>query len=284
MIVSVAATQMQCTWDESQNLEKAENLIEKAAERGANIVLLQELFSTPYFCPEQKSEYFSLANEVKGHPYLKKFSNLAKKLNVVLPISFFERDKNSYFNSVMIIDADGDFKGVYRKSHIPQGPGYEEKFYFSPGNSGFKVWDTVFGCIGVGICWDQWFPECARAMALMGADLIFYPTAIGNEPEDPSLNSVRHWQRAMQGHAASNMIPVIASNRVGQEIADKTEMRFYGHSFISNETGDIQCECNDQDEDIICHSFNLDQIRLSRANWGLFRDRRPELYDRIAQK
>ena len=284
MIVSVAATQMQCTWDESQNLEKAENLIEKAAERGANIVLLQELFSTPYFCPEQKREYFSLANEVKGHPYLKKFSNLAKKLNVVLPISFFERDKNSYFNSVMIIDADGDFKGVYRKSHIPQGPGYEEKFYFSPGNSGFKVWDTVFGCIGVGICWDQWFPECARTMALMGADLIFYPTAIGNEPEDPSLNSVRHWQRAMQGHAASNMIPVIASNRVGQEIADKTKMRFYGHSFISNETGDIQCECNDQDEDIICHSFNLDQIRLSRANWGLFRDRRPELYDRIAQK
>ena len=209
---------------------------------------------------------------------------LAKKLNVVLPISFFERDKNSYFNSVMIIDADGDFKGVYRKSHIPQGPGYEEKFYFSPGNSGFKVWDTAFGCIGVGICWDQWFPECARSMALMGADLIFYPTAIGSEPEDPTLNSVRHWQRAMQGHAASNMTPIIASNRVGQEIADKTEMTFYGHSFISDETGKIQSECNDKDEDLILHSFNLNQIRLSRASWGLFRDRRPELYDRVTQK
>ena len=284
MIVNVAATQMECTWDQSENLNKAENLIHEAAERGANIILLQELFSTPYFCPEQKDKYFALANEVSKHPYLEKFSNLAKKLKVVLPISFFERDKNSYFNSVMIIDADGTYKGIYRKSHIPQGPGYQEKFYFSPGNTGFKVWETTYGCIGIGICWDQWFPECARSMALMGADLIFYPTAIGSEPQDPNLNSLKHWQRTMQGHAAANMTPVIASNRIGKEIADNTEMTFYGHSFISDETGEIKCECDDESEGTILHSFNIDEIRISRASWGLFRDRRPELYDKILQK
>ena len=284
MIVNVAATQMECTWDQSENLNKAENLIHEAAERGANIILLQELFSTPYFCPEQKDKYFALANEVSEHPYLEKFSNLAKKLKVVLPISFFERDKNSYFNSVMIIDADGTYKGIYRKSHIPQGPGYQEKFYFSPGNTGFKVWETTYGCIGIGICWDQWFPECARSMALMGADLIFYPTAIGSEPQDPNLNSLKHWQRTMQGHAAANMTPIIASNRIGKEIADKTEMTFYGHSFISDETGEIKCECDDESEGTILHSFNIDEIRISRASWGLFRDRRPELYDEILQK
>ena len=284
MIVNVAATQMKCTWDQSENLNKAENLIHEAAERGANIILLQELFSTPYFCPEQKEKYFALANEVSKHPYLEKFSNLAKKLKVVLPISFFERDKNSYFNSVMTIDADGTYKGIYRKSHIPQGPGYQEKFYFSPGNTGFKVWETTYGCIGIGICWDQWFPECARSMALMGADLIFYPTAIGSEPQDPNLNSLKHWQRTMQGHAAANMTPIIASNRIGKEIADKTEMTFYGHSFISDETGEIKCECNDESEGTILHSFNIDEIRISRASWGLFRDRRPELYDKIIQK
>ena len=284
MIVNVAATQMECTWDQSENLNKAENLIHEAAERGANIILLQELFSTPYFCPEQKDKYFALANEVSKHPYLEKFSNLAKKLKVVLPISFFERDKNSYFNSVMIIDADGTYKGIYRKSHIPQGPGYQEKFYFSPGNTGFKVWETTYGCIGIGICWDQWFPECARSMALMGADLIFYPTAIGSEPQDPNLNSLKHWQRTMQGHAAANMTPIIASNRIGKEIADKTEMTFYGHSFISDETGEIKCECDDESEGIILHSFNIDEIRISRASWGLFRDRRPELYDKILQR
>ena len=284
MIVNVAATQMECTWDQSENLNKAENLIHEAAERGANIILLQELFSTPYFCPEQKDKYFTLANEVSEHPYLKKFSDLAKKLKVVLPISFFERDKNSYFNSVMIIDADGTYKGIYRKSHIPQGPGYQEKFYFSPGNTGFKVWETTYGCIGIGICWDQWFPECARSMALMGADLIFYPTAIGSEPQDPNLNSLKHWQRTMQGHAAANMTPIIASNRIGKEIADKTEMTFYGHSFISDETGEIKCECDDESEGTILHSFNIDEIRISRASWGLFRDRRPELYDEILQK
>ena len=284
MIANVAATQMKCTWDQSENLNKAENLIHEAAERGANIILLQELFSTPYFCPEQKEKYFALANEVSKHPYLEKFSNLAKKLKVVLPISFFERDKNSYFNSVMIIDADGTYKGIYRKSHIPQGPGYQEKFYFSPGNTGFKVWETTYGCIGIGICWDQWFPECARSMALMGADLIFYPTAIGSEPQDPNLNSLKHWQRTMQGHAAANMTPIIASNRIGKEIADKTEMTFYGHSFISDETGEIKCECNDESEGTILHSFNIDEIRISRASWGLFRDRRPELYDKILQK
>ena len=284
MIVNVAATQMECTWDQSENLNKAENLIHEAAERGANIILLQELFSTPYFCPEQKDKYFALANEVSKHPYLEKFSNLAKKLKVVLPISFFERDKNSYFNSVMIIDADGTYKGIYRKSHIPQGPGYQEKFYFSPGNTGFKVWETTYGCIGIGICWDQWFPECARSMALMGADLIFYPTAIGSEPQDPNLNSLKHWQRTMQGHAAANMTPVIASNRIGKEIADNTEMTFYGHSFISDETGEIKCECDDESEGTILHSFNIDEIRISRASWGLFRDRRPELYDKILQR
>ena len=284
MIANVAATQMKCTWDQSENLNKAENLIHEAAERGANIILLQELFSTPYFCPEQKEKYFALANEVSKHPYLEKFSNLAKKLKVVLPISFFERDKNSYFNSVMTIDADGTYKGIYRKSHIPQGPGYQEKFYFSPGNTGFKVWDTTYGCIGIGICWDQWFPECARSMALMGADLIFYPTAIGSEPQDPNLNSLKHWQRTMQGHAAANMTPVIASNRIGKEIADNTEMTFYGHSFISDETGEIKCECDDESEGTILHSFNIDEIRISRASWGLFRDRRPELYDKILQR
>ena len=284
MIVNVAATQMECTWNQSENLNKAENLIHEAAKRGANIILLQELFSTPYFCPEQKDKYFAMANEVSEHPYLKKFSDLAKKLKVVLPISFFEREKNSYFNSVMIIDADGTYKGIYRKSHIPQGPGYQEKFYFSPGNTGFKVWETTYGCIGIGICWDQWFPECARSMALMGADLIFYPTAIGSEPQDPNLNSLKHWQRTMQGHAAANMTPVIASNRIGKEIADNTEMTFYGHSFISDETGEIKRECDHESEGIILHSFNVDEIRTSRASWGLFRDRRPELYDKIIQK
>ncbi len=284
MKVTVAATQMSSTWDQTENIDKAESLIAEASGKGANIILIQELFATPYFCSEQTDEYFSLASEVKEHPYLHRFSNLAKKLKVVLPISFFERDKNHYFNSVMIIDADGTFRGVYRKSHIPQGPGYEEKFYFRPGNTGFKVWETAYGCVGIGICWDQWFPECARSMALMGADLIFYPTAIGSEPQDPSLNSLKHWQRVMQGHAAANMTPIIASNRIGKEIVGGTEMTFYGHSFISDETGEIQCECDDKSEGVILQPFNIDQIRTARASWGLFRDRRPELYDKVLQK
>jgi len=276
--ITVAATQMSCSWDREANLKKAEALVCEAAAQGAEVILLQELFETPYFCPDQKQELFALAKPYKDNPLLARFSELASNLRVVLPISFFERDHNAYFNSLCWLDADGRALGLYRKSHIPQGPGYQEKFYFSPGDSGFTVVDTRFGRLGAGICWDQWFPETARCLALQGAEVIFFPTAIGSEPQDPTLNSRDHWQRAMQGHAASNCTPVVAANRVGREQADSAELRFYGASFITDETGAKLAEAGEEDETVITATFEREALHAFRASWGLFRDRRPDLY------
>jgi len=275
----VAITQMALGWDVDANLDQAEAMVRKAAKEGAEIILLQELFATVYFCPEQHPKYFDYAHPVEGHPFLGRFADLAKELGVVLPISFFEQATNAYFNSVMMIDADGRQQGVYRKTHIPQGPGYEEKFYFSPGDLGFKVWDTAFGRIGIGICWDQWFPETARSMALMGADLLLYPTAIGSEPGNPDYDSSGHWQRTMQGHAAANMVGLAASNRVGQEEVNGITMDWYGQSFIADATGDIVAGCGDGIGAVAIASFDFEKMRRERAAWGLFRDRRPDRYE-----
>ena len=277
--VTVAATQMACSWDIEANLGRAEELVREAAGQGANIVLLQELFETPYFCPDQKQEHFRLARPFEDNPLIARFAGLAAELGLVLPVSFFERANNAYYNSVAIVDADGNVLGRYRKSHIPQGPGYQEKFYFSPGDTGFRAWETRFGIIGVGICWDQWFPECARAMALMGADILLYPTAIGSEPHDPGVDSRDRWQRTMQGHAAANMVVLAASNRIGVEANDRATMTFYGSSFVAGPTGETAAEAGREEQAVVSASFDLDEIRAMRASWGLFRDRRPELYD-----
>lgn len=275
--VTVAATQMACDSDRAVNLARAEELVRQAAGQGANIVLLQELFESVYFCKDQAPAHFGFAHAFEGNPLLARMSRLAAELGVVLPVSFFERANNVYFNSLAMIDADGKVMGVYRKSHIPDGPGYQEKYYFTPGDTGFRVWQTRFGCLGVGICWDQWFPEAARAMAIMGAELLLYPTAIGSEPQDSTLDSRHHWRRAMQGHAASNYMPVIASNRVGHEVGTDAAITFYGTSFITDPTGGILTEL-DQETGSINATFDLDAIATARASWGLFRDRRPDLY------
>jgi len=276
--VTVAATQMPCTWDREANLAGAESLVREAAGQGARIVLLQELFETPYFCKDQTPAHFALAHPVAGHPVLARMAALAKELQVVLPISFFERANNAYYNSLAMIDADGQSLGVYRKSHIPDGPGYQEKFYFNPGDTGFRVFPTRHGAIGAGICWDQWFPEAARAMALMGAEILLYPTAIGGEPQDPRLDSREHWQRVMQGHAAANMVPLVASNRIGREEGESCEITFYGSSFIADQTGAKVAEAPRDQRAVVTATFDLDAIRAARAAWGLFRDRRPDLY------
>lgn len=277
--VTVAATQMACTWDIPGNIARAESLIRKAAAEGAQIVLIQELFEAPYFCQDQIGDFFDMAKPFEGNPLVAHFARLAAELKVVLPISFFEKAGQTYFNSVAIVDADGTVLGLYRKSHIPDGPGYTEKYYFSPGDTGFRVWQTKHARIGVGICWDQWFPEAARAMALQGAELLFYPTAIGSEPQDPTIDSAAHWQRVMQGHAAANIMPVIASNRIGTEPGRKgTELTFYGSSFIADQTGNKVAEADRTSEAILTATFDLDGIARQRSNWGLFRDRRPELY------
>ena len=276
--VTVAATQMACDWDREANLDKAEALVREAAGAGAQAVLIQELFETPYFCADQKQEYFALAQPVEGNPVLQRMSALAAELKVVLPVSFFERANNAHYNSLAMIDADGRSLGVYRKSHIPDGPGYQEKFYFNPGDSGFRVWQTRYGTLGAGICWDQWFPECARAMALMGAEILFYPTAIGSEPQDPHLKSKDHWQRTMQGHAAANLTPLVASNRIGREEGDAADITFYGSSFIADATGAKVAEADESARAVITATFDLDALRAQRASWGLFRDRRPDLY------
>ncbi len=276
--VNVAVTQMVCSKTYETNLNKAERVVRDAAARGANIILLQELFSGPYFCKVQDFAYFSLAQKAAESDLIKRFTALARELNVVLPISFFERANQAYFNSVAMIDADGTVMGIYRKTHIPQGPGYEEKYYFSPGDTGFKVWDTRFAKVGVGICWDQWFPEAARSMALMGADILLYPTAIGSEPKMPGYDSQPHWQRTMQGHSAANVIPVCASNRIGTEKDQDIEMTFYGTSFITGNTGEILAQCDRKTEDLRIISFNFKEIETMRAGWGLFRDRRPSMY------
>jgi N-carbamoylputrescine amidase len=281
MLTTVAATQFACTEDRDANLATAERLVRAAAARGANIILIQELFETPYFCKDHSQKYFSIARPVDENPAVRRFQELARELNVVLPASFFERSGNAYYNSAAIIDADGAMLGLYRKAHIPESPGYHEKFYFSPGDTGFKVWKTRFGTIGVAICWDQWFPESARAMALLGAEILFYPTAIGAEPQDPSIDSRDHWQRAMQGHAASNIMPVVASNRIGTERGERWTVTYYGSSFITDHTGALLQQADRNSEAILTATFDLDAIRQYRDAWGVFRDRRPELYGPI---
>ena len=275
--VKVAATQMSCSWNREEVLDKAEKLVRKAAAEGANIILLQELLETPYFCQKQKFEYFDLAKPLSENAAVKRFTEVAKELQVVLPISFYEKAGNTAFNTIAIIDADGTILGTYRKTHIPDGLPYAEKFYFTPGDTGFKVWKTKYADIGVGICWDQWFPEAARSMALLGAELLFYPTAIGSEPT-LNVDSKSHWQHAMQGHAAANIMPVIASNRIGTETDDESSMTFYGSSFIADQTGTIVEEADRETESVLVHEFDLDAIAQMRREWGVFRDRRPEMY------
>ena len=284
--LSVAATQMACSWDLPANLERAEELIREASARGAQVILIQELFEAPYFCIEQEAKHFELATTLEDNPAIRKFQALAKELGVVLPCSWFERANRAFYNSLAMIDADGSLLGVYRKSHIPNGPGYQEKTYFNPGDTGFRVWDTRYGKLGAGVCWDQWFPEAARSMTLMGAELLLYPTAIGSEPPPAiTLESSGHWQRTMQGHAAANMVPVIASNRIGTEHATQDpslELSFYGHSFIADHTGAIMCEADDHSETVLVHEFDMDEIRKYRDAWGIYRDRRPDLYQAVA--
>jgi N-carbamoylputrescine amidase len=277
--VKVAITQMASENDWAKNCDKAERLVREAAAKGANLVLLQELFDGDYFCIEQHAKFFKQAHELENHPTVKRFAALAKELGVVLPVSVFERAGNAHYNTTVIIDADGAELGIYRKTHIPDGRGYQEKYYFSPGDTGFKVWETAAGKIGLGICWDQWFPECARAMALMGAEILLYPTAIGSEPPNPNYDSSTHWQNTMRGHAAANIMPLLASNRVGKETApDGRSDIFYGRSFIADHQGEKIEEMSRTEEGVRLASFDLDGIRDLRRTWGVFRDRRPELY------
>ncbi len=281
MKVTFAATQFACSTAAAENLDRAESAVRDAAGKGAQVILLQELFETPYFCKDHLASHFQLARPVAGSPVVRRFQALARELGVALPLSVFERANNAYFNSLVMIDADGSALGVYRKSHIPEGPGYHEKYYFSPGDTGFRVWQTSYGALGVGICWDQWFPEAARCMALMGADVLMYPTAIGSEPHDASIDSRDHWQRCMQGHAAANVMPLVASNRIGVERGEKYEMTFYGSSFIAGPTGEKLAEADRTSQAILTATFDLDEIRAQRHAWGVFRDRRPELYGPI---
>jgi N-carbamoylputrescine amidase len=272
---------MACGWDRDANIANAEKLIRAAAARGAHIVLIQELFETPYFCKDHQPRHFDLAHPLEGHPAVEHFRGLARELGVVLPVSVFERADNAFFNSLALVDADGAVLGTYRKSHIPEGPGYHEKFYFSPGDTGFRVFDSRYGKLGVAICWDQWFPEAARSMALLGAEILLYPTAIGSEPQDASIDSSGHWQRTMQGHAAANILPLVASNRIGTERGEQYTMTFYGSSFIASPTGEKVAEADRVSETVLTASFDLDEIRRYRRSWGIFRDRRPDLYHPI---
>lgn len=278
--IKVAAIQMSCTRNVKENIEKADRLVRKAASNGAKIILLQELFENIYFCQKEKLKYYGLSKTVEENDAINHFTSVAKELGVVLPISFYERKNNGRYNSIVVLDADGSNLGLYRKSHIPDGPGYEEKFYFNGGDTGFKVFKSKYATIGVGICWDQWFPEAARIMTLKGAELLFYPTAIGSEPDGSGTESIQHWQRCMQGHAAANIIPVIASNRIGREIEDEMEIDFYGGSFMTDEKGKIVAEAKKQEE-IIYTTYDLDDIDLKRVDWAVFRDRRPDLYQPI---
>lgn len=278
--IKIAATQMPCTWNRQATLDKADHLVREAAQKGANIILLQELFETPYFCQLQKFQYMELATPLEENPAVEHFKKLAKELDVVLPISFFERVGNTQFNSIAIIDADGKILGVYRKTHIPDGLPYAEKFYFTPGDTGFKVWNTKYGRIGVGICWDQWFPETARSLALQGAEILFFPTAIGSEPTLEKDSRI-HWRNTMAGHAAANMMPVVASNRIGRETDEDSEMTFYGSSFIADNHGEIVEQADDCTETVLVHEFDLDELARERREWGIFRDRRPEMYTTI---
>ena len=276
--VTVAAIQMSMAVDVATNVATAERLVRAAAATGAQVILIPELFEGHYFCKDQRASELARALPIEGHPTIEHFMKLAQELGVVLPISVYERANNTMFNTVAMIDADGSMLGIYRKSHIPDGPGYTEKYYFSPGDTGFQVWNTRFGNIGVGICWDQWFPEAARAMALMGAELLLYPTAIGSEPPNPTWDSSMHWQRVMQGHAGANLMPVIAANRTGREVGVNNEITFYGSSFIADATGAKVAEADREEETVLTATFDLDAVRAMRLGWGVFRDRRPELY------
>jgi N-carbamoylputrescine amidase len=280
--VTFAATQMACSKNSKDNIDKAVNIIESAAKKGANVVLIQELFETQYFCKDQKEELFELAKPFEDNPTIRLMSKVAKDNNVVLPISFFEKANKAHFNTIAMIDSDGTIMGKYRKSHIPDGPGYQEKFYFNPGNTGFKVWDTKFCKVGVGICWDQWSSEAAKIMALKGAEVILYPTAIGGEPDNnDDFDSSDMWQRAMIGHAAVNQVPIVASNRIGSEEGYEISNFFYGRSFITDFTGEIKAEASRDKEEILIAKIDLDEAEGFRNSWGIFRDRRPDLYSAL---
>ena len=283
--VTVAAVQMKCSTHVEENIAKADALVREAAEKGAQIILLPELFERQYFCQERRYEYYEFAKKVNENDAVKHFSVLAKELSVVIPVSFYEKDVNRLFNTVAVIDADGSNLGIYRKTHIPDDHYYQEKFYFVPGDTGFQVFDTTYGKIGVGICWDQWFPETARCMAVQGAEILLYPTAIGSEPI-LNVDSSGHWRRVMQGHAAANLVPVAAANRIGTETVmpceenggQSSSLTFYGSSFIADATGELVASAGRDTEEILYASFDLDNLREERFSWGLFRDRRPETY------
>jgi N-carbamoylputrescine amidase len=281
--LSVAALQLALpSWDEQESIAAVSALVEQAAKEGAQVILPPELFSSPYFCTVEDEALFALARPTTEHPSVLAMQKLAKGLGVAIPTSFFERDGHHYYNTLAMIDADGQIMGTYRKSHIPDGPGYEEKYYFRPGNTGFKVWDVFGARIGVGVCWDQWYPECARAMALLGAEVLFYPTAIGSEPYDATLDTSRMWRRAMIGHAVSNCMPVVASNRIGVE-GENTVQTFYGHSFISDEWGDLLGDYGREDVGALVATLDLSRAAIYRAGMGFFRDRRPQLYGRLVE-
>jgi len=282
MIIKIGTSQFSCIKDNvKENINKSLDLASKAVSQKVNVFLLQELFQTQYFCSTQNSKFFDLAISFPDNEIFEVFSNFCKHHKIVIPISFFEKYGQNYFNSLVLIDSNGKLSDIYRKSHIPDGPGYNEKFYFTPGNTGFKVFNTEYGKIGCGICWDQWFPECARSMTLLGADIILYPTAIGSEPQDPNLNSKKHWENVMIGHSAANQIPIVASNRIGEEIEDDIKINFYGGSFITDHLGNIQAQMDSSTEGVISHEINVDEIRKFRQSWGNFRDRRPDLYKKI---
>ena len=282
MIIKIGTSQFSCIKDNvKENINKSLDLASKAVSQKVNVFLLQELFQTQYFCSTQNSKFFDLAISFPDNEIFEVYSNFCKHHKIVIPISFFEKYGQNYFNSLVLIDSNGRLSDIYRKSHIPDGPGYNEKFYFTPGNTGFKVFNTEYGKIGCGICWDQWFPECARSMTLLGADIILYPTAIGSEPQDPNLNSKKHWENVMIGHSAANQIPIVASNRIGEEIEDDIKINFYGGSFITDHLGNIQAQMDSSTEGVISHEINVDEIRKFRQSWGNFRDRRPDLYKKI---
>ena len=288
--VTIAAVQMQCSISVSENIEKADAMVRRAAQQGAQVILLPELFERPYFCQERRYEYYAFAKPILENDAVRHFLSVAKELEVVIPVSFYEKDGCTLYNSVAMVDADGSLMGVYRKTHIPDDHYYQEKFYFTPGNTGFRVWDTRYGKIGVGICWNQWFPETARCLALAGAEMILYPTAIGSEPI-LNCDSMEHWRRCMQGHAGSNLLPVVAANRIGLETVlpdpanggQSSSLCFYGSSFITDETGALVASASRDNEEILTASFDLDEVQDNRMSWGIFRDRRPHCYEKMTR-
>ncbi|MBN2816990.1 MAG: N-carbamoylputrescine amidase [Campylobacterales bacterium] len=282
-MVKVAAIQMRMGEDKSVNIATAERLVREAASKGAQIILLPELFEGLYFCKDMDKKYFSWAAPLEGNPLVKRFADVAKELGVVVLVSYFEKADEEYFNSLVVVDSDGSILQNYRKTHIPDGPGYEEKFYFKPGDTGFQLYETAFGNIGVGICWDQWFCETARALTLMGAEIIFYPTAIGSEPEI-HLDSKEHWQRVQMGHAATNTVPVVVANRYGEEAGESCSLNFYGSSFITDYTGEKIAEASRDKEEILYAEFDLEENAKQRHYWGLLRDRREEMYTKVCKK